>query len=229
MYEIFSANNNTSTQPEENNSHRLDMHEIEDLKEKNFDFKTDIAQMDEVINNMDNTLWQNIVTLVNVNHVYYECLINIMDTHEFQYLEDVKDHVALTLNKVEGWELIGPKLIASCNENVKKFGTLVNGELNEKLTKYSLPSYHIKLKELKNELAETKENLKIVENKTIMLQNEKRDLLNILDCYTKENVHRVSLEKQLRVEQENSEKLKNMINSIFKKKINIHSLDELYS
>lgn len=222
MYEIFTANNIAE---EENKSNEVDIiHEIKELKEKSFDFKTDMAKIDEVMNNMDNTFWQTIISLVNVNHIYYECLKHIMDTQKFQYLEDVIDHVALTLSKIEGSELLGPKLIASYSENVKKFGSLVDCKLNEKLV---LPSNHNKFKELKHELAETKKKLKIVENKTVLLQNEKRDLLNILDSYSNEDVHKVSLEKQLRAEQENSEKLKNMISLIYKNKINIHNLEEI--
>lgn len=186
-----------------------------------------MAELDKVMNNMDQHFWENIISLVNVNRVYYECLTQIMDFQKFQYLEDVIDHIEVTLNKVEGSELIGSKIIASYNENLKHIGTLVDSRLNnDNLTKNSLSNSHNKLRELRKELVDTKRNLKIIENKTIMLQKEKRDLLNILDCYTNENIHKVSLEKQLKAEQENSNKLQKMITSIFKKKIIIHNSDE---
>lgn len=72
---------------------------------------------------------------------------------------------------------------------------------------------------LEADLAAARRAASKAEKRVAALLNDKKHLLNILDGYERENVHKVSLEKQLEVEQENNRKLRAMIDSVYSKKM----------
>jgi len=188
------------------------------LKSDNFDFKTGTLELDAILTTMGKRFWQNIVSAVSINNAYYQCLTQIMDNCKFKNLEDVKVHVNSVL-KIAGddWELIGSELLASSKEYMEKFGIVLDRKLNEK-SKKPPPSNHCsKMIALRIELAENKRRMKIAENSIAQLQKEKKDLLNILNSYDTENIHKVSLEKRLEVEKQNNDELRELISTIFKK------------
>lgn len=187
----------------------------------NFDIKTNVVELDDMVNDMGRRFWEKVVSVVNINHCYYQCLTQIMDTQKFEHLDDVMNHVALVLNSGKETELIGLELVASCKEHLEKFGIILDSKLKftQEFKKNTLLYSKIKLDKLTDELAEKKRSMKIAENKIVVLQKEKKDLLNILESYDSENIHKVSLEKRLKAEQDNNKKLREMISSIFNKKI----------
>lgn len=72
---------------------------------------------------------------------------------------------------------------------------------------------------LEADLAAARRAASKAERRVTALLNDKKHLLNILDGYERENVHKVSLEKQLEIEQENNRKLRAMIDSVYSKKM----------
>lgn len=215
MYEVFS-----STIPIKNPFKQELQLEKNDLQTINFDIKTNMTELDDMVNNMGKCFWEKVISVVNINHSYYQCLTQIF-SHKFEHLEDVMVNIELVLKIGKESELIGPELIASCKEHLEKFGIILDSKFkyNQEFTKNALLSSKTKIDTLKNELEVTKRSMKISENKITILQKEKKDLLNILESYDTENTHKVSLEKRLKAEQDNNKKLREMISSIFKKKI----------
>jgi len=190
------------------------------LRSENIDFKTGTLKLDTILTTMGKSFWQNIVSVVSINNAYYQCLSQIMDNSKFKNLEDVKVHVNSVL-KIAGddRELIGSELLATSKEYMEKIGTVLDGKLNDK-SKKSLPSNHSnKISALSMELAQSKRRMKIAENSIAQLQKEKKDLLNILNSYDSENIHKISLEKRLEAEQQKNNELRDLISTIFKKKM----------
>lgn len=189
---------------------------------ENFNFKTDTPELDETVNDMGHNLWENIISLININRDYYQCLMQIMDTKKFNDLDNVKVYVGLALKQGERMENVESNLIAYCQSNMKKIGLVLDRKNKlyiESMTKDPFFIYHSKFNELKNELLKTKKSTKDAEYKNALLEREKRDLLNILNSYDNENVHKVSLEKQLKAEKLNNDKLREMISKVFKHKM----------
>lgn len=191
------------------------------LNKKNFDIKTGTPELDETVNDMGKYLWQNIISLVNINRDYYRCLMQIMKTNKFKNINDVKVSADLVLKQGKMAESIGSHLIAVCQTNLNKIGQVVDNKnkLSVELMKDPLLIYHSKLDTLQTEVTENKKSLKNAEIKIALLEREKRDLLNILNSYDTEDVHKVSLEKRLQAEQQNNDQLRDMINLVFQKKV----------
>lgn len=117
-------------------------------------------------------------------------------------------------------ELIGSELIASSNQYLEKFGIVLDSKLNEKLKRdHSSPNNDSTINALRMELAENKRLTKIAENSIAQLQKEKKDLLNILISYDSENINKVSLEKRLEAQKKTNDELRDLISTIFKKKM----------
>lgn len=217
MYEIFTVGthgNNTA------NYERVDHHTR--VPPKNFDFKTGTPKLDETVNEMSKNLWQNIISLVDINRDYYRCLMDIMDTKNEKHFKDLKNDVVLALKRGEKAESFESELLTVCQTNLRKIAYVLDSEnksYGETMAYDPFLNYRSKLDDLQSELAENKKNLKISGSKIALLEREKRDLLNILNSYDSENVHKVSLEKRLKVEQMNNDKLRDMINLVFKKKM----------
>lgn len=76
-----------------------------------------------------------------------------------------------------------------------------------------------RLASLGAELAAARLAASKAEKRVTALLNDKKHLLNILDSYERENVHKLSLEKRLEVERENNRKLQAMIDSVYNKKM----------
>ncbi|XP_015371441.1 PREDICTED: uncharacterized protein LOC107167065 [Diuraphis noxia] len=188
------------------------------LKSDNFDFKTGTLELDAILSTMGKRFWQNIVSMVSINNTYYQCLTQIMDNRKFKNLEGVKVHVNSVL-KIAGddWELIASELLASSKECMEKFGIVLDRKLNEKVKKPPSSNHCSKMIALRIELDENKRRMKIAENSITQLQKEKKDLLNILNSYDTENIHKVSLEKRLEAEKQNNDELRDLISTIFKK------------
>jgi len=188
------------------------------LKSKNIDSQTDKSEMDLMVDNLDNNLWNNITSAVSDNNMYYECLTQIMDAKKVQSIENVRDYVRSTLKKGKNSNVVRSNLIALCESNLKTFGTILNNKLQDKYAKNSLENTKTKLDDLKKELAAKNRQLKNYESNVKLLKKEKRDLLNILHGYEVENIHKISLEKQLKAEKETNIKLREMAANIFKNK-----------
>ncbi|VVC27549.1 Hypothetical protein CINCED_3A002056, partial [Cinara cedri] len=189
---------------------------------ENFDFKTGTLELDETVNGVGEQMWQNIRSLVNINHDYYRCLTDILDTNKFNNLDSIKDHVGSVLKQGKKAESVEPDLIAYCHTNLEKNRQVTDNQHelnNDSITNDPFLIYHSKLSALQNELTESKKSKKIAEGKIASLERKNRDLLNILNSYENENVHRVSLERHLKAEQKNNEKLRDMITKDFKQKI----------
>ncbi|VVC35068.1 Hypothetical protein CINCED_3A000032 [Cinara cedri] len=189
---------------------------------ENFDFKTGTLELDETVNGEGEQMWQNIRSLVNINHDYYRCLTDILDTNKFNNLDSIKDHVGSVLKQGKKAESVEPDLIAYCHTNLEKNRQVTDNQHelnNDSITNDPFLIYHSKLSALQNELTESKKSKKIAEGKIASLERKNRDLLNILNSYENENVHRVSLERHLKAEQKNNEKLRDMITKDFKQKI----------
>lgn len=191
----------------------------QELKISDFDLKTSVPELDEIINNMGKDFWQKIFSVANTNRVYRQCLLRILDAKKFNSLEDVIPYVTTVLKKGEQLELIGSDLVVSYKKHLEKFSELLNKKSNEELTKIPLSDIYTKLSSLKSQVTESKRNMKIAENKVALLMKEKKDLLNILGSYESENIHKVSLEKRLEAEQKQNEELRAMIASVFKKQM----------
>lgn len=190
------------------------------LRSENIDFKTGTLELDAIFTTMGKRFWQNIVSLVSINNAYYQCLTQIMDNRKFKKLEDVKVHVNSVLKTAgNDCELIGSELLASSKEYMEKIGIVLDSKLNEKLKRPPPSNHSSKLNALSMELAENKRRTKIAENSIAQLQKEKKDLLNILKSYDSENIHKISLEKRLEAEQQKNNELRDLINTIFKKKM----------
>jgi hypothetical protein len=158
--------------------------------------------------------------MVSINNAYYQCLKQLIDKQKCKTFEDVIVHVDSML-KIAGddSELIGLELVASSKQYFEKFGIVLDSKLNEALKKSSFLNYDSKMSALRMELAENKRRTKIAENSIAQLQKEKKDLLNILTSYDSENIHKISLEKRLEVEQQQNNELRDLISNIFNKKM----------
>lgn len=190
---------------------------------KNFDYTTDAIELDGTVNDTGEHLKRNIISLVNINRDYYRCLTQIMDTDKSNNLVDIKFEVGLALKQEERAYAVGTEIIAVCRTNLKKIGHVLDGE-NSKLyagtmTRDPFLIDRLKANELEKELADNKKNSKNSENKIAILEREKRDLLNKLNSYDTESVHRVSLEKRLKAEQLKNDKLRDTISLVFKQKM----------
>lgn len=219
MYEIFTVG--TSHRVNKSPKYDQEDHKMR-VKPKNFDFKTGTPELDETVNEMGKNLWQNIISLVEINREYYRCLMHIMDTKNIKHFNDIKNDVVLALKQGERAESIGTELLTVCQTNMRKIAYVLDNEnklYSETMAYDPFLNYRSKLDELQSELAENKKNSKISASKIALLEREKRDLLNILNSYDSENVHKISLEKRLKVEQMNNDKLRDMINLVFKKKM----------
>jgi len=215
VYEVYTTTTVVQAKPEL----LIDVRALQQ-KTVNFDFKTGTPEMDEIVNSLGKSLWRKIVHMVDTNQIFYRCLEEIASTPKFQNLDDVKEYVSLALKKSIGPEKMGLELIDSFNEHLNKIADMLGDRLNnEQSTNFPISNAQTQLAALRNELADTKKNMKLAENKVAVLQKEKKDLLNILDSYDAENVHKVSLMKRLTAEQENTRKLRAMIDSVFKQKI----------
>ncbi|XP_060856020.1 uncharacterized protein LOC132933759 [Metopolophium dirhodum] len=190
------------------------------LRSENIDFKTGTLELDTILTTMGKSFWQNIVSVVSINNAYYQCLSQIMDNRKFKNIEDVKVHVNSVL-KIAGddRELIGSELLATSKEYMEKIGIVLDGKLNDKLKKSLTSNHNNKISALSMELAQSKRRMKIAENSIAQLQKEKKDLLNILNSYDSENIHKISLEKRLEAEQQKNNELRDLISTIFKKKM----------
>ncbi|CAI6354777.1 unnamed protein product [Macrosiphum euphorbiae] len=187
------------------------------LRSESIDFKTGTLELDTILTTMGKSFWQNIVSVVSINNAYYQCLLQIMDNRKFQNLEDVVAHVNSVL-KIDGddQELIGSELLATSKKYMEKIGIV----LNEKLKKPQSSNLHSsKISALSMDVAQSKRRMKIAENSIAQLQKEKKDLLNILASYDSENIHKISLEKRLEAEQQKNNELRDLISTIFKKKM----------
>lgn len=187
------------------------------LRSESIDFKTGTLELDTILTTMGKSFWQNIVSVVSINNAYYQCLLQIMDNRKFQNLEDVVAHVNSVL-KIDGddQELIGSELLATSKKYMEKIGIV----LNEKLQKPQSSNLHSsKISALSMDVAQSKRRMKIAENSIAQLQKEKKDLLNILASYDSENIHKISLEKRLEAEQQKNNELRDLISTIFKKKM----------
>lgn len=130
-------------------------------------------------------------------------------------------HIDLTL-KMDGdeSELIRSELITLSKQYLEKFGIVLDSKLNEKLNRvHSSTNNDSAINALRTELAENKMRTKIAENSIAQLQKEKKDLLNILISYDSENIHKVSLEKRLEAQKQINDELRDLISTIFKKKM----------
>ncbi|XP_022166696.1 uncharacterized protein LOC111031172 [Myzus persicae] len=190
------------------------------LRSENIDFKTGTKELDGILTTMCKRFWQNLVSVFSINNAYYQCLTQILDKRKFKNLEDVKVHVNSVL-KIAGddCEVIRSELLASSKESMEKLGTVLNSKLNEKLKKPPPSNHGSKMAALRIELTETKRRTKIAENNIAQLQKEKKDLLNILSSYDSENVNKVSLEKRLEAVRQNNNELRDLISTIFEKKM----------
>lgn len=171
---------------------------------------------------MNRSFWQNIVSMVSINNTYCQCLKQITDTRKFKNLEEVVAHVNLALQTAgDGSELIGSELIESSKQYLKKFGIVLDSNLNETLRRaHSSSDNDITMRALRLELAENKKRRKIAENSIAQLQKEKKDLLNILTSYDSENIHKVSLEKRFEAERQKNNELRELISRYFIQKEN---------
>ncbi|XP_015371444.1 PREDICTED: uncharacterized protein LOC107167069 [Diuraphis noxia] len=174
---------------------------------ENTDFKT----------GMPKRFWQNIISLVNINNTYYQCLKQITDTQKFENIEDLMVHINLALKMAgDEFELIGSELIASSNQYLEKFGIILDSKLNEKLKRVHPSSNNDStMNALRMELAENKRCMKIAENSIAQLQKEKKDLLNILISYDSENINKVSLEKRLEAQKQTNDELRDLISKYY--------------
>lgn len=184
-----------------------------------FDFKTGIPELDKILNDLGNNFWEQIIVMIKANRDYYECLTQIIDTRKFQTLRNVRLYVSSELKKKEQLGFVETDLTPSFNKHLEKFTKMLDTELNDELPKLKFLSYRSKINALRNELEEIKRNMKIVEFNIKLLQKEKKDLMNILESYNTENLHRVPLEKRLKSEQEKHVELQAMVSTIFKNKI----------
>jgi len=117
-------------------------------------------------------------------------------------------------------ELIRSELITLSKQYLEKFGIVLDSKLNEKLNRvHSSTNNDSAINALRTELAENKMRTKIAENSIAQLQKEKKDLLNILISYDSENIHKVSLEKRLEAQKQINDELRDLISTIFKKKM----------
>jgi len=190
-----------------------------DQKVLKIDLQTSVSEVDTMVNDLGRRFRDSVISVVDVNNVYYQCLAQVMDTQKFQSIEDVKAHVALALKNEVKSDLIGSELTASCKEHLKKFHIVLDSKLRDELTRNTHSNAKSKLDALKDELAGNKRNMKIFEDRIKILRKKKKDLLNILQSYNTENVNRVSLEKLLKAEQETNSKLREMISVVFRKKV----------
>jgi hypothetical protein len=193
-----------------------------------FDSKTDTPELDKTITDADKCFWQNVMLAVEANQMYHQSFAQIVDTKQFQNLKDVMVHVALTLEKGEESELIGPELISICKEHLEKFGVVLDNKLNNKPAKNPLLIYQKKFNLLENELLEKKRSMKIAENQITLLKKEKKDLMNMIKSYDTMDIHKTSLEKQLNAEQKKNDKLQGIVASVFNRKINYYDSEEEY-
>ncbi|XP_060845534.1 uncharacterized protein LOC132925130 [Rhopalosiphum padi] len=203
VYNVFTAHIVNNQKPLQVEKHIVS-------KSKDFDFKIGTPER----------FWQNVVSVVSINNAYYQCLKQLIDKQKCKTLEDVIVHVDSML-KIAGddSELIGLELVASSKQYFEKFGIVLDSKLNEALKKSSFLTYDSKMTALRMELAENKRRTKIAENSVAQLQKEKKDLLNILTSYDSENIHKISLEKRLEVEQQQNNELRDLISNIFNKKM----------
>lgn len=185
-----------------------------------FEYTTGIPDIDKIVNGMGNLFWEQIISMIKVNRDYYQCLVKIMDSRNFQTLEDVRVYVALELKKVHELETAETKLTTSFYDNLDTLSNIMgSNNFNYVKPQAVFVSYRNKMFALRHELEEIKRSMKSSENQIKLLQKEKKDLLNILDSYKTENVHKVPLEKRLRSEQEKHVELQAAVNTIFKNKI----------
>lgn len=185
----------------------------------NFDLKTTVSEVDELVEDLGRSFWDKIVAVVNVNNAYYQCLTHIMDTEKCRSVEDLKARVSVALKNGGETALIGTELISCCERYLKEFGNALDKRSRVESGKSALSSNaKTELDALENELAETKRITKIYENRVAVLKKEKRDLLNILHDYDAENARKISLKKLLKAEQDANSKLREMISGVFNEK-----------
>lgn len=208
VYEVF----NTTT----NHVPELDQNISETVK---FNFKTGIPELDKVLNDLGNTFWEQIIFMMKANREYYECLTQIIDTRKFQNYRDVRIYVSSKLKNIDRLGYVESDLTPAFKAHLEKFTNMLDTELNEELPKLKFLSYRAKVNALRNELEEIKRNTKITEFNIKLLHKEKKDLMNILESYNTENLHKVPLEKRLKSEQEKHVELQAMVSAIFKNKI----------
>lgn len=176
-----------------------------------FDLKTGINELDEVVNGMGDDFWTKIMSVVNVNRAYHQCVSQIMDTQNVQSVEDIIRNVSLALQNENETERFESELIASCKENSVKLKIVLDCSLK------IMRDRENKLNSLKKQLVQKADETRIAENQVAILTKEKKDLLNISKSYVTENVHK--LEKKIEEEQRKNKELREMIASIFKKKV----------
>lgn len=215
VYQVFTAN--TLKEKQLKPQLKIDQKVMRNVE---FDLKTGVPDLDEVVNEMGRRLWEKVIFMIEINHVYFECLTFIMNVQKVQSIEDVRGYVSGALKKGEQSELIGSELIASGEEFIKKIGSILNkNKVNYEQAKKLHLTYLNELVALRKELAENKRSTEIAENQIALLRKEKKDLLSILDSYDNENIHKVSLEKRLKAEQETNEQLRGMVAAAYKKKL----------
>lgn len=189
------------------------------IRTVHFGLKNSNSDSDETEDNMDKRFWRNLIAMAKVNRVYYQCMTQVMDRQKFPRLKDVKQYVTLALKMGEESEFMESELVTQIKEYLKKFSIKINSKLNQELNKTPYLSHHTQMSILRMELEKMKANLKIAEDNITLLQKENRDLLNTLNSYGHENIHKVSLKKLLESEQQKNDKLKETIASVFEKKM----------
>lgn len=191
-----------------------------------FGLKNSISDLDGTEDNMDKRFWRNLIAMAKVNRVYYLCMTKITDRQKFPSLKDIKEYVTTALKMGEESEFMESELVTYIKEYLEKFSIKLNSKLNKELNKTPYLSHHTRLSKLRIELEKMKANMKIAKDNMILLQSENKDLLNKLNSYGHENIHKVSLKKLLESEQQKNDKLKETIASIFEKKMHSYYVNE---
>lgn len=185
----------------------------------NFDPQKNKSKIDTIVHNLDKEFYDNIISAVNINNAYHQCLSQIVNTEEFKSINKVRARVASTLKKEKKPDVVGSKLIASYKSHLKNIGTISGTKLQDEFAEnFALLNNKTKLDDLKKELEIKNSELKNYENSIKILKKENRDLFNIIKDYDTENIHKVSLEIHLKAEREANSKLREMISSVFSEK-----------
>ncbi|VVC25819.1 Hypothetical protein CINCED_3A021988 [Cinara cedri] len=119
------------------------------------------------VTDMGERLSQNVMSLVNINRVYYRCLTDILDTKKFNNLDSVKDHVGSVLKQKERAKSVGSEMIAYCQINLKKIRQISDSQYKlhiESITDHPIIIYHSQLSVFQNELNASKKITKIAEH-----------------------------------------------------------------
>jgi len=209
VHEVYAPNSHVGELPE---PLRVDQ------KVLKIDLQTSVSEVDTMVNDLGGRFWDGVISVADVNNVYYECLTQIVDREKFQSIEDVKAHVALALRNGVGSDPIGTELVDCCREHLKKFRDVLDGRLRDETARNTRLNAKSRLDALKGELAGNNRKMKIFEDRIKILKKEQKDLSNISHSYNTENGNRTSLEKLLKAERETNSKLWEMMSVVSRKK-----------